>query len=57
MGLMATELGSADLKRFENVQVTQFHPCMGNSLNSTIKNINNVLLGEKQMIYEKRNCA
>ena len=26
---VATELGSTDLKRLENVQVTQFHPCMG----------------------------
>lgn len=29
MAPVAAELGSTDLKRVENVQVTQFHPCMG----------------------------
>lgn len=29
MAAVATELGSTDLKRGENVQVTQFHPYMG----------------------------
>ena len=29
MAPVGTELGNTDLKRVENVQVTQFHPCMG----------------------------